>query len=73
MTNCKEFVLDDLMAITAIPVTDFNPRFSDWQLKKTIPASQFSPPSPFHHHRPAARRHRCRAHTYHAPDWQGQG
>ena len=25
MTNCKEFVLDDLMAITAIPVADFAP------------------------------------------------
>ena len=43
MTNCKEFVLDDLMAITAIPVTDFNPGFANWQVKKIIPASQFSP------------------------------
>jgi len=43
MTTCKEFVLDDLMAITAIPVTDFNLGFADWQMKKTIPASQFSP------------------------------
>jgi len=25
MNNCKEFILDDLMAITAIPVTDHSP------------------------------------------------
>ena len=43
MTNCKEFVLDDLMAITAIPVGDFDPAFAEWQLKKTIDSNQFPP------------------------------
>ena len=43
MTSCKEFVLDDMMAITAIPISDFNLGFADWQLRKTIPAGQFSP------------------------------
>ncbi|MBP5425119.1 MAG: hypothetical protein J6Y33_03485 [Prevotella sp.] len=43
MTNCSEFVLDDLMAVTAIPVDDFIPGFSAWQTGKTIPSGQFSP------------------------------
>lgn len=43
MTNCKEFALDDLMAITAIPIADFNPGFSTWQVKKTIPSGEFHP------------------------------
>ena len=43
MTNCKEFVLDDLMAITAIPIADFNPGFATWQVKKTIPSGEFLP------------------------------
>jgi hypothetical protein len=43
MFNCKEFVLDDLMAITAIPVTDFNPGFSGWQLQPVIAVTTFSP------------------------------
>ena len=43
MPNCKEFVLDDLMAITAIPVTDFNPGFSGWQLQPVIAVAAFSP------------------------------
>ena len=25
MTTCKEFILDDVMAITAIPIADFTP------------------------------------------------
>lgn len=43
MTNCKEFVLDDLMAVTAIPVSDFSPGFAAWQLTPTIPSAGFSP------------------------------
>lgn len=43
MTQCSEFVLDDLMAITAIPVTDFSPGFAAWQLTPTIPSAGFSP------------------------------
>jgi len=43
MTNCKEFVLDDIMAICAIPVTDFNPGFSGWQLQPVIAVAAFSP------------------------------
>lgn len=43
MNNCSEFVLDDLMAICAIPVRDFNPGTASWQLKPTIPAGNFYP------------------------------
>lgn len=43
MANCKEFVLDDVMAITAIPVTDYNPGFSGWQLQPVIAVAAFSP------------------------------
>lgn len=43
MSNCKEFFLDDVMAITAIPVTDFNPGFSGWQLQPVIAVAAFSP------------------------------
>lgn len=43
MTNCKEFVLDDLMAVTAIPVADYSPGFAAWQLTPTIPSAGFSP------------------------------
>ena len=43
MTRCSEYELDDLTAITAIPVTDYNPGTAAWQLKTTIPASAFSP------------------------------
>lgn len=46
MTNCKEFVLDDLMAITAIPVSDISA--SDTyspvnRLTPTIPEDEFNP------------------------------
>lgn len=44
MNNCKEFLLDDVMAITAIPVSDFNLGTAAWQLKPTISAPVFSPP-----------------------------
>ena len=43
MSTCKEFTLDDFMAITAIPVTDFNPGFSRWQLQPVIAVAAFSP------------------------------
>lgn len=43
MNNCKEFLLDDLMAITAIPVTDYNPGTNAWQVKPTIGSDYFSP------------------------------
>lgn len=43
MTQCSEFVLDDLMAVTAIPVTDFIPGTAAWQLRPTIPSAGFSP------------------------------
>ena len=41
--SCKEFNLDDLLAITAIPVTDFSLGTYDWQLKPTIKNTAFSP------------------------------
>ena len=52
MSNCKEFFLDDLMAITAIPVTDFNPAavpggspsgITSWLFAPVIPETLFSP------------------------------
>lgn len=42
--SCKEFNLDDLLAITVIPVTDYNPGLSGWQVLPTIPNTSFSPP-----------------------------
>ena len=41
--NCEEFLLDDTMAVTAIPIADFQPGTSAWQLAPTIPATAFSP------------------------------
>lgn len=43
MTSCKEFFLDDVMAITAIPVIAFTPGTASWQLTPTIPRASFSP------------------------------
>lgn len=43
MNACKEFVLDDVMAITAIPVADFNLGTYAWQLTPTIASAYFSP------------------------------
>lgn len=43
MTSCKEFVLDDVMAITAIPLSDIAIGTAAWQLTPTIPGNQFSP------------------------------
>ena len=42
--SCKEFNLDDMLAITAIPVTDYSLGTRDWQLKPTILNTAFSPP-----------------------------
>lgn len=39
MINCKEFELDDLLAITAIPVGDYALGTKEWQLKPTIPSA----------------------------------
>ena len=41
--SCKEFNLDDMLAITAIPVTDYSLGTRDWQLKPTILNTAFSP------------------------------
>lgn len=52
MPTCKEFTLDDLMAITAIPVTVYNPAavpggsplgVNSWLFSPVIPKAQFSP------------------------------
>jgi len=43
MSSCKEFYLDDILAITAIPVTDFPVGDASWQVTKTIPMESFSP------------------------------
>ncbi|MBR5395845.1 MAG: hypothetical protein IK144_12315 [Bacteroidaceae bacterium] len=43
MNSCKEFVLDDVMAITTVPVSDFNAGVSTWQLTPTISGAAFSP------------------------------
>lgn len=52
MPTCKEFYLDDLMAITAIPVTSYNPAavpvaspsgVTSWQLTPTITIEDFAP------------------------------
>lgn len=43
MTSCKEFYLDDVMAITAIPIEDYNPGVAAWQLRPTVPEDEFYP------------------------------
>ena len=43
MISCKEFELDDLLAITAIPVGDYVLGTVEWQLKPTVPSGQFDP------------------------------
>ncbi len=43
VNSCREFALDDLMAITAIPVSDFVPGTQTWQLAPTIAGAGFSP------------------------------
>jgi hypothetical protein len=41
--SCTEFNLDDLLAIVAIPVTDYSPSAQGWLLRPTIPNTSFSP------------------------------
>lgn len=43
MTSCKEFYLDDVMAITAIPVDDYNLGTLAWQLRPVIQEDTFFP------------------------------
>ena len=43
MNNCKEFALDDVLAVIAIPVDDFNLGTAAWQLSKTIDSRYFTP------------------------------
>lgn len=43
MNTCNEFLLDDMMAVTAIPVTDYVLGIQPWQVMKTIPVTQFTP------------------------------
>ena len=43
MRTCGEYDLDDLLAVTAIPVTDYAIGTHDWQVKPTIPNTAFSP------------------------------
>jgi hypothetical protein len=43
MPTCKEFFLDDALAITAIPISDYNPSSAAFQLKPTIANVDFSP------------------------------
>lgn len=42
MSNCKEYI-QDILAITAIPVGDYNPGIHAWQLTPTIPSDGLSP------------------------------
>ena len=43
MISCKEFVRDDVITITAIPVADYSIGTFSWQLSKTIPGASLSP------------------------------
>lgn len=43
MTKCGEYDLDDLLAITAIPIANYTLGLSTWQLEPTIPGAGFSP------------------------------
>ena len=43
MYSCKEFELDDVMAVTAIPVSDYNAGTAAWQIQPVIPTADFSP------------------------------
>lgn len=44
MRTCGEYYLDDLLAITAIPVADYPLGTHAWQVQPLIPSTQFSPP-----------------------------
>lgn len=41
--DCKEFDLNGLLSVTAIPVTDYSPGTHAWQVSPTIPSTDFSP------------------------------
>lgn len=41
--TCKEFVRDDVSAITAIPLSDVFPGIVSWQITPTIPGDEFDP------------------------------
>lgn len=41
--SCQEFDLDDLLAVTAVPIADYSPGASSWQVKPTIPETGLSP------------------------------
>lgn len=43
MSNCSEFLLDDLLAVTAIPVEDFQTGDKAWQLTPVINSLYFTP------------------------------
>ncbi len=48
MSSCKEFALDDIRAIVAIPVEDMNLGASAWQVTPTILAASFGTPTLSH-------------------------
>ena len=41
--DCKEFDLNGLLSVTAIPVSDYSPGTHAWQVSPTIPSTEFSP------------------------------
>lgn len=41
--DCKEFDLNGLLSVTAVPVTDYAPGTHAWQVSPTIPSTEFSP------------------------------
>lgn len=43
MNNCKEFLLDDVMTIVAIPLEDLTLDTADWQLLPVIPDGSLMP------------------------------
>ena len=43
MNNCKEFLLDDVMTIVAIPLEDLELGTSSWQLTPTIIEDEYYP------------------------------
>ena len=43
MNYCKEFVLDDVKAVSVIPLEDYNTGAVSWQLSALIDADLFSP------------------------------
>lgn len=43
MNPCAEFILDDVMAVTAIPLSDFAVGMSPWHLNPVVLSDEFSP------------------------------